>query len=327
MTEIKHRNIYKQAKGYLVQVKGHKTKFFNYNKANALQQAIEWRDYLLDLKPQAESHSKKTRRKPQVEKTPSEKKTSPEQAPVIDWENDSRTLDLQIKSIELEEELQRVQYQEKLLREELTKTSMRVQEFERNRKVILGEIEFERFKTMETVCIVDGSYLYSNATDQKRYSVGLLRKMLEGMIGGRLEDYIYVSTLPADNEQVLRKIESYHRYLGTPEGGNARVIAHETKETTIYCPKCSASFERRFQWAGDTVIASEIVRWALHRQVPRIILVAGDGDFIYPLELARSFCKEIVVVGFQRSMSMNLQGAANRVVYLDEYCQLLIDKR
>lgn len=346
--QAENRYIYPQKSGWNVQLPGHKSKFFRYTLPDALGEAIAYRDQLLssdsDAKPVAEpvatnghhpnghytngtetpppKQSKAPKPTTDPKPTSARKPTTkpkPRKESFIPWEQDRRTFDLQFKTLELEEDLHTAQYQVRTLTEELIQVRAAVDEFRRNRKVNVNEIEFERFKPMDTMLVVDGNYLFHQ---EERLDLSLLRKLLEGMIGGRAEALIYVGSLPSD-EELKRRSEGYHAYIASAEGGGATVIAHELKETNIYCPYCNGRFERRFQWAGDTAIVAEMMYWAYEKTIPRIILVAGDSDFYYPVQLVRRKCKEVVVAGFRDSLSNRLQGVATRTVFLDEYVNII----
>lgn len=336
--QAENRYIYPQKSGWNVQITGHKSKFFRYTLPDALGDAIAYRNKLLGYDPDQATapvaapaatnghhtngyHSEpkpKAERKPRTERKPTTER-KPRKESVIPWEQDRRTFDLQFKTLELEEDLHTAQYQVRTLTEELIQVRAAVDEFRRNRKVNVNEIEFERFKPMDTMLVVDGNYLFHQ---EERLDLSLLRKLLEGMIGGRAEALIYVGSLPSD-EELKRRSEGYHAYIASVEGGGATVIAHELKETNIYCPYCNGRFERRFQWAGDTAIVAEMMYWAYEKTIPRIILVAGDSDFYYPVQLVRRKCKEVVVAGFRDSLSNRLQGVATRTVFLDEYVNII----
>lgn len=284
--------VYRQPKGWVVKVKGKRSKFFAGHTADSHAEAVAWRNQALG--------------------------TDPDQAPLT-WEQDERTFKLQFRNLELEEAKLAAEAKVRALTAEIAKIQQTVEEYRSRRASSAGETEYPQFKVMDTVAIVDAHYLYhqGNGVDARK-----LRGLIEGMIGCRLSDYIYVSSLPTD-ETNRRRVEAYHSHLSSHAGANANIIAYEVKETTITCPRCSESFERRYQWAGDTAIATEITRWAVGRQVPRVFLVAGDGDFCYPAQVARNFCRELVVAGFANSFSTRLQGAATRVVLLDDYVPLI----
>lgn len=310
--------IHKQPYGWNFAKSGYESKFFRFSLDNALEQAIAHRNQVLGYDPDAKKKNKApTQEKTTVSDTPKKKY---KKAEIVEWAEDSRTYDLQFKILELEEELNSSAYRAKILNEELMQTRELLEEQKRNRRININEIEFERFRPMDTMIIVDGNYLFHQ---DERTDIVLIRKMLEGMIGGRAEALIYVSSLPSD-EEMRRRTEGYlNRLSSASNGAGATVIAHELKETTITCPRCSSRFERRFQWAGDTVIASEIIYWAYAKEIPRIILLAGDGDFIYPVQLAVRKCKEVVIAGFRNSLSSNLQGVANRTLFLDDYMNVI----
>lgn len=317
-----HLYIHKQPYGWNFAKSGHKSKFFRGSMANALEQAIAYRNQVLGYDPDKKKKARSGKKKlaPATSLVPKTKRKTERKTEIIEWADDSRTYELQFKILELEEELSTSTYRAKVLGEELIQTRELLEEQKRNRKISINEIEFERFRPMDTMIIVDGNYLFHQ---DERTDIVLIRKMLEGMIGGRAEAFIYVSSLPSD-EEMRRRTEGYlNRLSSASNGAGATVIAHELKETTITCPRCSSRFERRFQWAGDTVIASEITYWAYAKEIPRIILLAGDGDFIYPVQLAARKCKEVVIAGFRNSLSSSLQGAANRTLFLDDYMNVI----
>lgn len=91
------------------------------------------------------------------------------------------------------------------------------------------------------------------------------------------------------------------------------------------CPDCGGAHDRQVQKGADVGFVSTALRGAYKNQYDRIILVAGDGDFT---PMARMVAceegKQIWIMGFEHTVSADLAGYCNNLIYLDSYKSALM---
>ena len=97
-----------------------------------------------------------------------------------------------------------------------------------------------------------------------------------------------------------------------------RVQLYKLKGLDIQCPKCGTAFERQVQKGVDVGIATLIIKLATQNLYDRLLLAAGDGDFEDAINYVKSeLHKEIWICGFGKSVSVDLQSYADKVIWLD----------
>jgi uncharacterized LabA/DUF88 family protein len=165
-----------------------------------------------------------------------------------------------------------------------------------------------------TVWIIDGAYLMRSAPG--RFDYLKLRGELESR--WRIDEAYYLNSIQdPPTEQML----SFHTWLKSapPKGPKIRVQLYRVKELDCLCPSCHNRFERTVQKGVDVGVATLILKLAHQQRYDRLILCAGDGDFEDAIEYVKSeLHKELYLVGFQDTISADLQSYADSVIWLNE---------
>ena len=69
----------------------------------------------------------------------------------------------------------------------------------------------------------------------------------------------------------------------------------------------------------DVEIATDFMAMVASGRVEEVVLVSGDGDFVYPVRLARSipYCTRVTVMALREDTSMELQRSCDEFIPLD----------
>lgn len=167
------------------------------------------------------------------------------------------------------------------------------------------------------VWVADASYLLKAAPD--RFDYLKLKAVLEDEHGGPMDDGHYFNSTPNSPNDPQ---DAFHRWLKTapPGGPKMRVNLFPLRELRTECSECGGITVRQIQKGVDVAIATTIIKLAAHDRCDRIILAAGDGDYVDAVRFARDECgKEVWVAGFADSISVDLQSHAGHVIWLDDY--------
>ena len=169
--------------------------------------------------------------------------------------------------------------------------------------------------------IIDGAYMMKAAP--WKFDFLKLKQQIEHECGGPLfESYFLNSTSnpPTDAQ------DSFHTWLklAPPRGPKMRVQLYALKDLHLTCPNCDHHFDRPVQKGVDVGIATLILKLAAQNQYERLVLAAGDGDFEDAISYVKSeLHKEIWVCGFSDSVSADLQSYADRVLWFDDWRDLI----
>jgi uncharacterized LabA/DUF88 family protein len=173
----------------------------------------------------------------------------------------------------------------------------------------------------KTIWIVDGAYLMKAAPG--KFDFLKLKREIERACGDPLFESYYlnsVSSSPNDSQ------DAFHAWLKSapPRGPKMRVQLYALKDMHMVCPHCGQSFDRPVQKGVDVGIATLILKLAAQDQYERLILSAGDGDFEDAISYVKSeLHREIWVCGFYDSISADLQSYSDRVIWFDDWWDLI----
>jgi len=187
---------------------------------------------------------------------------------------------------------------------------------------------------MRVLWLIDGSYIYKAMKTfqkketqfaQKGIDYKKLKEKLCSEFGIDSMDGWYFNSTPdpATDEQ-----NAYHRWLKSaePKGPNIRVKLYDLKKKTHYCTACGKSIETRVQKGVDVGVATTALK--LFERYDAIILSAGDGDFEDFIRfIVEDKDKQLYIVGFNGSISPDIQQYSSKLYALDEhYSEICIDR-
>ncbi len=168
----------------------------------------------------------------------------------------------------------------------------------------------------DTVWIIDGAYLLKAAPG--KFDFMKLKREIERECGAALSGTYYlnsVSTEPYDAQ------DAFHDWLqmAPPHGPNMHVQLYGLKSMRIKCPNCGGTFDRTVQKGVDVGIATLILKLAAQNRYERLVLAAGDGDLADAVSYVKDdLHKEFWLCGYHDTISGDLQGYADRVLWLDD---------
>lgn len=187
---------------------------------------------------------------------------------------------------------------------------------------------------MRGLWLIDGSYIYKAGKTFQRENPAYAKK---GVDYKKLKDCIrhefgidsldswYFNSTP---DPATDAQNAYHRWLKTtePKGPNIRVKLYDLKEKEIHCPKCGETFSIKVQKGVDVGIATTALR--LFNRYNVIVLSAGDGDFEdFIRYIVEDHDKQLYIVGFDRSISPDLQQFSSANYLLNEHYDEICDSR
>lgn len=187
---------------------------------------------------------------------------------------------------------------------------------------------------MRALWLIDGSYIYkAGRTFQKENpsyaKKGIDYKKLKDCLCKEfqidvLDGWYFNSTPdPATDGQ-----NAYHSWLKTtePKGPGIRVKLYDLKEKEITCRDCGKTFSIKVQKGVDVGIATTALR--LFGRYDAIILSAGDGDFEdFIRYIVEDNDKKLYIVGFDKSISPDLQQFSSMNYLLNEHYDDICDNR
>ncbi|OQR95045.1 hypothetical protein THRCLA_08029 [Thraustotheca clavata] len=186
--------------------------------------------------------------------------------------------------------------------------------------------------SVRNVLIIDGQYanigalkLFGTKLDYKQ-----LRKDLETLVEAEFTECWYF-----DHEKLIARSPYQNQNpfisslkLAPPMGPQFQIKMYAMKSYKCHCPNCGLNFTQNVQKGVDNGIATKMLSLAYEDMADRIVLLAeqqcyiitaGDGDFYDTLDLVRNIRhKDLWVVGYQRSLSPDLQQLASKVVWLED---------
>jgi uncharacterized LabA/DUF88 family protein len=187
---------------------------------------------------------------------------------------------------------------------------------------------------MRALWLIDGSYIYKAMRDYQRINPqynnkGVDYKKLKDKLKYTYDietmDSYYFNSTPDPTNDVQNP---YHRWLKSaePQGPNIRVKLYGIKKKTYNCRNCNTYFTVTMQKGVDVGIATTALR--LHERYDAIFLSAGDGDFFdFVRYIVEDKDKQLYIVGFNGSISLDIQQFCTNVFLLNDHYADVCDDR
>ena len=99
-------------------------------------------------------------------------------------------------------------------------------------------------------------------------------------------------------------------------------VMYWTKIKQHKCEECSHITQKYIQKGVDVGIAVRIMKELHANSFDKLVLFAGDGDFVEVAQSVIDAAKEVWIVGLSDSISTNLRMIASRVIEIDEYVEI-----
>ena len=107
------------------------------------------------------------------------------------------------------------------------------------------------------------------------------------------------------------KQQNFHDWL---KANNFEVKLYGLKEMDVKCDCCNTIIKRQVQKGVDVGICTSILE--LCDEYKRIVLTAGDGDFIDAIRAVQKKFKEVYISGYNGSMAKEFRTDANALKIL-----------
>lgn len=158
------------------------------------------------------------------------------------------------------------------------------------------------------IWLIDGAYVLKGSRDARIDYIRLRRSLQRWAAQGAHFDrcIFFNSAVPGDDKQ-----ERFHQWM-RDNGFETRL--YDLKEMTVECSCCGERFSRQVQKGVDVGLCTAILELA--DDYHRVVILAGDGDFIDAIRVVKRKFKEVYVCGFQGSMSKEFREEANELKLL-----------
>ncbi len=187
---------------------------------------------------------------------------------------------------------------------------------------------------MRGLWLIDGAYLYKSGRrfqhEHPEYAtMGIDYKKLKDRLRSEYGiddlDTWYFNATPNPVEDGRNGFYSWLKST-EPKGPNMRVKLYALKDKHVYCRACNEHFSIKVQKGVDVGLATTALR--LYPRYDVIILSAGDGDFEdFIRYLVEEQDKKLYIVGFDRSISPDLQQYSTNNFLLNEHYEEICDSR
>lgn len=174
----------------------------------------------------------------------------------------------------------------------------------------------EKNENKKATFILDGGYLVKASYFKIDYLK--LKKEIQKRVESEIADSVYFNS----KSNIIHEEQSkFFNFLkaAEPNGPRFEVKLSNLKQNDLKCPNCNFEFHKSVQKGVDVAIAIKMVEKAFLNKGNTTILLAGDGDFIEAIHFIKNHLKQrIIIVGFRKTMSVDLQSIADQVVFLDD---------
>ncbi|KAF4043862.1 NYN domain-containing protein [Phytophthora infestans] len=182
-----------------------------------------------------------------------------------------------------------------------------------------------------TALIIDGAYARIHGRSLGgNIDFSRLRTELEEIASTEFDECWYFDSQRRDAPGNSQLASEFHALkYARPRGPQLQVEIYSTKPRSCKCTSCGHKFNQNVQKGVDNGIATKLLTLTLTRNIERVILVSGDGDFYTSLRYVRNeLAREVWVVGFLDTVSGDLQQLASQIMWIDEMWGLVkMDRR
>ena len=100
------------------------------------------------------------------------------------------------------------------------------------------------------------------------------------------------------------------------ESKGFKMKMYPLKFMNIQCDKCNHKGDRMVQKGVDVAIITDLLSLAYEGEYNRVVITAGDGDFLDAIKKVQSLGKEVLVSGYRCSMSRDLKDHGDEIYYI-----------
>jgi len=167
--------------------------------------------------------------------------------------------------------------------------------------------------------IIDGSYIVKAAVFKIDYIK--LKLAIEDEIEQKIGDSVYYNSKSLENGSLATDQNKFFNFLRSaePMGPRFEVKLFDLKHSSTQCYSCKKITHRSIQKGVDVAIAVKMIEKAYLNKGSTTVLLAGDGDFIEAIKFIQNYLNQkVVVVGFRKTMSVDVQSIADQLIFLED---------
>ena len=159
------------------------------------------------------------------------------------------------------------------------------------------------------IWLIDGAYVLKGHKGKIDY-ISLRRELQEWAIPdfGRFDRMIFYNSCCSKNTS--------GKFMEIMKENGFEMKMYPIKFMNILCNNCSHKGSRMVQKGVDVGIITDLLSLAYEGKYKRVVITAGDGDFIDAIEKVQSLFKEVWIAGYKRSMSQDLKDTADNIYYI-----------
>ena len=159
------------------------------------------------------------------------------------------------------------------------------------------------------VWLIDAAYVLKGHQGKIDY-VSIRRELQKWAIPnyGRFDRMIFYNSYDPKNGS--------DEFIKIMESNGFEMKMYPLKFMNINCDKCGYKGKRMVQKGVDVAIVTDLLSLAYEGQYKRIVITAGDGDFLDAVLKVQSMFREVFVAGYRCSMSRDLKEHADGMYYI-----------
>lgn len=160
-----------------------------------------------------------------------------------------------------------------------------------------------------TVWLIDAAYVLKGHQGKIDY-VSIRRDLQNWAIPdyGRFDRMIFYNSYAPSN--------NCDGFIDVMESKGFEMKMYPLKFMNISCNECGSEGKRMVQKGVDVAIVTDLLSLAYEGQYKRVVLTAGDGDFLDAILKVQSMFREVYVAGYRCSMSRDLKEHADGIYYI-----------
>ena len=159
--------------------------------------------------------------------------------------------------------------------------------------------------------LIDGAYVLKGHKGRIDY-IDIRRKMQKWAIrnfnrSNRFDRMIFYNSYDGNNGG---------EFIDIMESNGFNMKMYPLKFMNITCDSCGNKGNRMVQKGVDVGIITDLLSLAYEGEYDRVVITAGDGDFLDAIKKVQSIGKEVWVAGYRCSMSRDLKEHADEIYYI-----------
>lgn len=162
------------------------------------------------------------------------------------------------------------------------------------------------------IWLIDGAYVLKGHKGRIDY-IDIRRKMQKWAIrnfnrSNRFDRMIFYNSYDGNN--------GCGEFIDIMESNGFDMKMYSLKFMNTTCDGCGNKGNRMVQKGVDVGIITDLLSLAYEGEYDRVVITAGDGDFLDAIKKVQSMGKEVLVSGYRCSMSRDLKDHGDEIYYI-----------